>query len=344
MRRWPVRAAAARLGPPLLALLLVACSTTDRPAGENPAGTPSASVAPGSASVATPAPSPGPTSASPSSPTPTPTPQRQQLPRGGTEVFPEHRLVGFSGYPGSPALGRMGVGRLDDRVEEMIEVGEDYTAGGRRPLPVLELIATMVHSTPGPDGSYRTRVDDDVVADHLEAARRHDALLLLNIQPGRADMLAEVQHYERWLSEPDVGVALDPEWAVGEDEVPGRVFGSTTGAELDEIAGWLDELTERERLPEKVMLYHQLRVDIVEDPEDLEAEEHEHLAVVVSIDGIGPPGAKRKTYEAISRTVPGGVHHGFKLFYEEDAEGSSRLMTPEEVMDLEPRPEYVLYE
>ncbi len=321
-----------------LLLSVTACSgsgqgaTEDTIAGGSTASTPAVSPSP------SPSPTPSPT------PTPTPTPEPVELPGGGTEVFPDNRLVGFSGYPGAPALGRMGVGDLDDRVEEMIEVGEDYTVGDRRVLPVLELITTVVHSTPQRDGSYRTRIDEEIIADHLAAARRHDGLLLLNLQPGRADMFEEVEHYEKWLSEPDVGVALDPEWAVGEDEVPGRVFGSTSGEELDRIAGWLDELAEREGLPEKVMLYHQLRVDIVDDPEDLAAVDHENVAVVVSIDGIGSPGAKRDTYEAIAETVPDGVHFGFKLFYEEDEEGPSRLMTPEEVMDLDPRPEYVLYE
>ncbi|SDE28580.1 hypothetical protein [Auraticoccus monumenti] len=328
-----------------LLLSLGACSgtTSTEDAADTP-GTPTAASVPASPATSPGAAAPSPTPSPTPTPTPTPTPEPVELPGGGTEVFPDTRLVGFAGYPGAPALGRMGVGDLDDRVEEMVEVGEDYTAGGRRTLPALELITTVVHSSPQRDGSYRTRIDEQVIEDHLEAARRHDALLLLNLQPGRADMVEEVQHYEKWLSEPDVGVALDPEWAVGEDEVPGRVFGSTTGAELDEIAGWLDELTEREGLPEKVMLYHQLRVDIVDDPEDLQAEDHENVAVVVSIDGIGSPGAKRDTYEAIAETVPDGVHFGFKLFYEEDAEGPSRLMTPEEVMDLEPRPEYVLYE
>ena len=107
------------------------------------------------------------------------------LPGGGTRVFPDHRLVGYSGYPGSPALGRLGVGNLDDRAAEITTLAGQYAAG-RRPLPVFELIATVVHAKPGPDGLYRTRIDQEIVRRHLDAARRHGAIILLNIQPGRA--------------------------------------------------------------------------------------------------------------------------------------------------------------
>src|SRR5699024_8862699 len=168
-------------------------------------------------------------------------PQVAELPRGGTEIFPEYRLFGYSGLPGSPGMGRMGIGDLDERVVEMEERGQEY-AGGRDLLPVLELIATVVHASPGEDGMYRTYIPESVIQDHLDAARRHDGILLLNIQPGRSDFIDEVRHYEQWLVEPDVGVALDPEWAVSEGQIPGRVYGSTTGAELSEVAEYLSGL------------------------------------------------------------------------------------------------------
>jgi hypothetical protein len=38
------------------------------------------------------------------------------------------------------------------------------------------------------------------------------------------------------------------------------------------------------------------------------------------------------------------VHAGFKLFFTEDRADGGRLMTPEEVLALRPRPEYVMYE
>ena len=35
---------------------------------------------------------------------------------------------------------------------------------------------------------------------------------------------------------------------------------------------------------------------------------------------------------------------GFKLFFDEDADGGHRVMTPSEVLALTPTPEYVMYE
>src|SRR5205085_2101427 len=111
-----------------------------------------------------------------------------ELPRGGRQVFPRYRLVGYCGLPGSAALGRLGIGRLEDRVAEIERLSRQYQAR-REALPVLELIAVVVQAHPGGDGLYRVRTADDVVAEHLAAARRHRALLLLNIQPGHARFL-----------------------------------------------------------------------------------------------------------------------------------------------------------
>lgn len=256
-------------------------------------------------------------------------------------MFPRYRLVGYSGYPGAPALGRLGVGNLDDRITEIEKRAKPY-AKGRTIMPILELITTVVQPRPGRDGLYRSRIDDSVIKTHLAAARRHKAMLLLDIQPGRADFLDEVKAQERWLKEPDVGLALDPEWAIGPGQVPGRVFGRTTGAELDGVARWVSTLVEKNELPEKVIVYHQLRVDIVQ--KEIGLKKHAGVVVVKSVDGIGSAGAKTATYKAVTKSLPSFVHPGFKLFYDEDRASGSALMPPRQVMALKPTPEYILYE
>ncbi len=290
-------------------------------------------------------PSSGRPTSPPSSPSPSPvrtTPARDELPRGGTTLFPRYRLVGYSGGESSPAFGRLGVGNLDRRVAEIDRLGRSYTKGGRQPLPVLELITVVVQSQRGRDGQYRSRIDDAQIGRYLAAARRHRALLLLNIQPGRADFLTEVKRLQRWLAEPDVGIALDPEWAVGAHQVPGRVFGRTSAKELNAVAAYLSAFTRAHGLPEKAMVVHQLAPKIVSRVQDVRA--HPGVQVVLSVDGIGSRAAKVSTWRRLVKPLPDAVHPGFKLFFTEDRRSHHHLMTPSQVMALKPTPDYVLYE
>jgi hypothetical protein len=283
--------------------------------------------------------SPAPSSSAAPSSTAPPTPVQLELPGGGLQVFPGHRLVGFSGAPGSAALGPM-TGDLAAATQRLRDQAVPY--GADRPvLPTIELIATTAHPFPGPEGTYATSADDGVVQQYLDAARAAGGILLLGIQPGTGDFLPAVQRYERWLTEPDVGLALDPEWAVDPGEVPGEVFGSTTGAELDAVSAYVDGLVSAHHLPQKVLLYHQLHADIVTGQDMLV--DRPGVAVVKSVDGIGAAAEKIGTYQRVMAGTPPFVHAGFKLFYDEDTRWGP-LMTPEQVLALVPQPEYVLYE
>ena len=351
MRLQPsARTLAAAAAVPLALALAAGCGSGGRaaapsspsaPGSSNPSSSPStsAATAPGiltSPSTATPTPSPS------SGPAGTAgTAGATELPRGGREVFPRYRLVGYSGAPGSKAFGRLGVGRLDDRVAEIEKLARGYGAG-RQPLPVLELIAVVVQRFPGGDGKYRVRMADDVIRSYLAAARRHRALLLLNVQPGRASFVDEVRALGPWLREPDVGVALDPEWAVGPGQTPGRVFGSTTGAVIDQVSAYLDGVVRVNGLPQKVLVVHQLNPRIVRGFEKVR--KRDGVVVVKSVDGIGSAGAKVSTWKRLVKNLPPAVHPGFKLFFDEDTEGGLKLMTPKQVLALRPQPEYVLYE
>lgn len=284
-------------------------------------------------------------SGSPSkSPSPQPKPKpkpKPELPRGGRTLFPEHRLFGYCGYPGAVALGRLGTGDPEQRAKE-IEAKAPQYADGRKVLPVFELLATIVNSTPGPDGLYRTRTSHDTIQQFHDLARRHKALLLLNIQPGRADLLGEVKALEEWLVHPDVGVALDPEWEMSAGQVPGNVYGRTSGQELSSVAEYLSGIVKEHDLPEKAMVFHQVAPLILNDQDAIRPAEG--VQIIKSADGLGSPGLKRATWGQLVHDLPKDIHMGFKLFFDEDTRGGSALMTPKEVLGLKPEPEYVMYE
>jgi hypothetical protein len=285
-------------------------------------------------------PAPTPTGTPPTRPR---TPQAAQttLPRGGREVFPRYRLVGYAGVTGAATLGRLGTGPLNQRVAEIEGKAKPYAAG-REILPVVEVIATVVQGSPGRGGKYRVRLTDAQIAAYHKAARKHRAVMLLNLQPGRSEFITEAKAFEKWLKQPDVGVALDPEWAMDPGQRPGAAYGHTTGAELDEVARYLSGLVKRYHLPEKVMVYHQVASSVVRRESGLKA--HDGVVMIKSVDGLGHPAPKKNTYRVVNKTTPTFVHAGFKLFFTEDRRHGGRLMSPREVLALKPRPEYVMYE
>jgi len=246
------------------------------------------------------------------------------------------------GTPGAPALGQLGDGPLDGQVDAMERQVAAYGAG-RQVLPVMELIAVVAQRAPGPDGEYRYRQPDRVVDQWLRVARAHKALLLLNIQPGRSDFLTEVRAYAKYLRQPDVGIALDPEWAMAPGQVPGRLFGHSTGAEINAVSAYLARVVGRYRLPQKVLVFHQVAGSVVTGLAALKP--HAGVVVIRSVDGIGSPAQKTATWNDINRDRNPAVHPGFKLFFHEDrARSGGVLMSPQQVLALRPRPEYVMYE
>jgi hypothetical protein len=259
-----------------------------------------------------------------------------ELPRGGRSILPERRVVAYYGAPQSRELGALGIGRPDAAAQRLARQAAPYDRRRRPVLPALELITVIANSDAGRDGMYRTRQLDRVIARYLRAARQAKALLLLDIQPGRSDFFSEVTRLERWLRQPDVGLALDAEWRVQDGQVPGQVIGHVSAREVNATSAWLDQLVARAGLPQKLLVIHQFTDDMVDETA---LKPRAHLDIVLNADGFGGREVKRAKYHAFTRQSP-GFHQGFKLFYEEDDE----LMRPHDVMRLRPRPDFVVYE
>jgi hypothetical protein len=258
------------------------------------------------------------------------------LPRGGRSILPEFRVVAYYGAPQSRELGALGIGSPRGATRRLLRQARPYGSKRRPVLPALELIAVIANADAGDDGMYRARQRDGVIRRYLNAARRAKALLLLDIQPGRSDFFAETTRLEKWLKQPDVGLALDPEWHIDAGQVPGRVIGHVGAREVNATSAWLAQLVARGRLPEKLFVVHQFTDDMVDERA---LKTRDELALVLNVDGFGNQAVKKAKYRDFTRQSP-GVRHGLKLFYEEDTD----LMRPAEVMRLRPRPVFVVYE
>ncbi|HZI91379.1 MAG TPA: hypothetical protein VFD31_07110 [Thermoleophilaceae bacterium] len=258
-----------------------------------------------------------------------------ELPGGGRRLFPDRRVVAFYGAPQDEGLGTLGIGTPAAAAKRLAKQARPYATRERPVLPAFELLAVVAAAAPGDDGVYRMRQGDDVIRRYLRAARRSNSMLLLDIQPGRADFLTEAKALERWLREPDVGLALDPEWRMDAGEVPGETIGEVDATEVNAVSIWLSGIVRDDDLPEKLLLVHRFTEGMIERPEILERPAN--VAVTLNVDGFGTKAQKLSKYRAL---VPRGYHAGFKLFYRED----TGLMSPREVNAVRPQPDVVVYE
>ena len=265
--------------------------------------------------------------------TPTTLPPPPELPRGGRTLFPRFTVVGFYGMQGLDVLG---AGEPEAVAQRLLKVARPYARPGRPVMPMFELIATVAHPFPTPSGLYRTHQEDEVVQRYLEAVRRIDGVLVLDVQPGRDDFVAALRHWERYLRQPDVGIALDPEFAMGPGQVPGKHLGRTNAAAINRASAYVAGIVRRHRLPQKLFMIHQFHDSMMRDKAKVAI--RPGLAMAWNADGFGVRSAKLDDYRSYTRDRR--FHPGLKLFYENDVD----LMSPREVMRLKPPPRVVNYQ
>jgi hypothetical protein len=265
-----------------------------------------------------------------------------ELPRGGRTILPRHRVVSYYGAPQDPQLGILGAVSPRKAERGLRARARRYARPSRPVLPAFELIAVIARSAPGADGLHRQRQRDGVVRRYLRAARRMKGLLILDVQPGQADFLDEVRAFESYLVQPDVGLALDPEWSLPEGTRPGQVIGSTDAETINRISGYLSRLVRRRALPQKILIVHQFTDGMVKNRSSVVA--RPGVAVVFNVDGFGSPELKTAIYHRLARQGTRRERRmrfsGLKLFFEED----TTLMKPRAVLGLRPRPDVVVYE
>ncbi len=260
-----------------------------------------------------------------------------ELPRGGRRILPDHRVVAFYGAPQNEELGALGIGSPAEAGRRLERQARPYARPGRPVLPAFELVSTIVHGTPGEDGDFSERQKPAVIDRYLRAARRRKALLILDIQPGRSPFMREVRALRRWLEQPDVSLALDPEWSMRAGRIPGQSIGSTDARTVNEVSSYLSRIVEEGGLPQKLLLVHRFTADMIENERALRR--HAGVALTLNVDGFGTAEQKRAKYREFTRGRR-NRNHGFKLFYRED----TNLMSPRETLRLRPAPDVVAYE
>lgn len=253
-------------------------------------------------------------------------------------VLSEHLLITWYG---NPRTGRMGVlGRhqgadLAARLKKQAEAYAPLTQ--KKVLPAYHLVATIAQPAAGKDSKWRRRETKELIRSLLEQARANQFKLILDIQPGRSTVRAEMEYLKEYLEDPDVYLALDPEFAMPEGEIPGRKIGRMTARDVNDAIDFLDKIIRDKNLPPKVLIVHQFTMNMLGDKHQIR--DSPLVDVVLDMDGFGDRPLKKAMYKTIVARHP-LEYPAIKLFYRED----TNLLGEADVMKLEPEPAVVIYQ
>ncbi|MGY1607706.1 hypothetical protein [Geodermatophilus sp. SYSU D00700] len=265
-----------------------------------------------------------------------------QLPAGGQVLFPEHFLVALYGHPGTGALGVLGEQDVDAAVQRARDHAAPYEplVPDATVVPAFEIIATVASEFPTEGNDYSYEAPLEQLRPWVEAAGAAGLYVVLDLQPGRTDFVTQAELYRPLLELPHVGLALDPEWRLAPNQVHLTQIGSVSIEEVNRVVTWLADLTRENRLPQKLLVLHQFRVDMIPGREQVDLSRDE-VAVMVHADGQGPQGSKQDTWRVLQGVGPEGLAWGWKNFYDEDAP----MLTPEEtIAQVSPRPQLISYQ
>ena len=252
---------------------------------------------------------------------------------------PECRIVSYYGNPLSKRMGILGEIPVDQMLERLESQAEEWRlADPATPVqPALELVATVASTEPGEDGLYRNRMPGALIEKVIGWAARKGWIVILDVQIGHSTVRAEVERLRPFLSRPHVHLALDPEFDMPRGVRPGKRIGTSDGEDVNVASILLSTIAANGALPPKLLIVHRFTAPMLKRRERIRLDPR--VRIVVVMDGFGPPALKRKVYRLTVANEP-VQHAGIKLFYKND----KPLMTPAEVLALEPRPTVIIYQ
>ncbi|HET9012410.1 MAG TPA: hypothetical protein VFN38_11385, partial [Gemmatimonadaceae bacterium] len=144
-------------------------------------------------------------------------------------VLPNNRIVAFYGNPLSKKMGVLGEYPKDEMLAKLDhEVSRWAKADPSHPvIPALHLIVTVAQGAPGKNGLYRLQMRDSMVNEIYSWIKAKKGLFFVDVQVGKSTLEAELPRLRPILENPDVHLAVDPEFSMAPSgRVPGTKIGT----------------------------------------------------------------------------------------------------------------------
>jgi hypothetical protein len=259
-------------------------------------------------------------------------------------IFPFNRVVAYYGNLYSKKMGVLGEYPTDEMFKKLQNEVKKWQAADStvHVQPALHYIAVTAQGYPGKGDKYRLRMPFKQIDSVIRMAARINALVFLDIQVGQSTVQDEVPLLEPYLKMPQVHLGIDPEFSMKTGKKPGSVIGTMDASDINFTIKYLSDLAKANQLTPKILVVHRFTQAMITNYKKIKPDPE--VQVVIDMDGWGAQSRKLSTYrEFISREPV--QFTGFKLFYKNDfRELNSRMMTPEEVLNLKPRPVYIQYQ
>ena len=270
-------------------------------------------------------------------------PVKGHYPRAGA-LLPFNRIIAYYGNFYSTHMGILGELPPDEMLKKLAgEVKKWEAADPKTPvIPAIHYIAVTAQGQPGKGGKYILRMPFAQIDKAVELAQKINGIVFLDVQVGWSNVHTEIPMLEKYLKMPNVHLAIDPEFSMKTGRKPGTIIGTFDAADINYVSEYLAKLVKDNNLPPKVLCVHRFTMDMVTNYKQITL--RPEVQMVMDMDGWGFPAKKVSSYKLAEVNQP-VQFTGFKLFYKNDIQPpSKKMMTPEDVLKLYPRPIYIQYQ
>lgn len=270
-------------------------------------------------------------------------PTSAPYPNGGA-IVPFKRILAFYGNLYSVHMGILGELPADQMLAKLKSVKEQWEAADPSTpvMPAIEYIAMVAQADGGKDGMYRAVMPDTEIEKGYALAKRAGGIYIIDLQVGKSTIQKELPQFKKYLERPDVHLALDPEFSMKSGDKPGDVVGTYNASDVNYVINFLSEIVKEKQLPPKVLIVHRFTQNMVTGTAAIKPTSE--VQVIMDMDGWGAQANKIGTYNRYIAPEP-VQFTGLKLFYKNDLKPpSTGLLTPKEVLGLNPVPIFIQYQ
>jgi len=241
-------------------------------------------------------------------------------------------------------MGALGQYPKDEMLARLKKEAEHWEKADpeREVQTALHLIAVVAQESPGTTKKYRRIMPDELIEEVYGWAKESGSILFIDIQTGHDDIRELLPRFEWILKNPDVHLAIDPEFnMIKSGKVPGTVIGTVDADDVNYASDYLRDLVKKHGLPPKVFVIHRFTRNMLTNADKIKLSPE--VSIVINMDGWGPPSLKRNTYRDVIVREP-VQFAGIKLFYRNDTKNENSMLTPQQILRLIPTPLYIQYQ